>query len=755
MPELTDQETEAVSWNELLARCAEEPIHQPGAIQPHGALVAFDRTSHRVLVASANAADWLAADVLVGAALDDLLGEAGPRVLAELYTLAQTSSLGVGVADAVLPSGRAAELVLHERDGVGVLELLPGGLPAPGHDEVQAGADALLQAATRDELFQALAERIRGFTGYARAALYLFDPCWNGQVLAEASDGRLPSLLDHHFPASDVPAQARELYTHNPVRQMPDATYAPVPLVPATLPGTHQRLDLSFSALRSLSPFHVEYVKNMNVAASMSVSLLSDGVLAGLVTCHHPEPRAVSYRTLQACVYLARLAAAVLGRLDAAAEQRRTAQIHALIEVMLGVDDIAHVFERHGERFLALVDAAGAAFFDGERLHRIGQTPSEPQTRALADWMLAREEEVFATESMVSVEGLPAPDPEIACLLGVVLAHRIRHVLLWFRPEYVRTIKWAGLPSKRVFENALGQRHLHPRLSFDTWTSEHRGKGMPWSAGHVGAARLFRNFVHDLAYERLATERRLTEELRLSNAALQSRSQEMQRFSYIASHDLQEPLRKISMFSELLASEYAAALPDPAQQYLSRIQTASVRMSALIRDLLAFSRVSRGGDAFEVMPLAPLVGEALYDLDLRLHESGGHVDVEADVEVYGNATQLRLLLTNLVGNALKFRRDGVPPRVVVRAVRAGNEVHLSVEDNGIGLDVAYTDRIFEPFVRLHAASAYDGTGIGLALCRRIVEAHGGTIAATGTPGQGSRFDVVLLTRPDVAGVAVR
>jgi PAS domain S-box-containing protein len=226
---------------------------------------------------------------------------------------------------------------------------------------------------------------------------------------------------------------------------------------------------------------------------------------------------------------------------------------------------------------------------------------------------------------------------------------------------------------------------------------------------------------------------------------LEQSNRELENFASVASHDLQEPLRKIQTFGERLKSKSATALPPESLDYINRIQNAAGRMRRLIDDLLCFSRVSSKSEPFTRVDLSVVVREVLTDLETVLEQSGGTVTFGELPVLEADATQMRQLLQNLVGNALKFRRQGVPPAISIRATvdAVARQCELVVEDNGIGFDEKYADRIFKVFQRLHGRDEYEGTGIGLSICRKIAERHGGSIGARGTPGVGSAFNVTL------------
>lgn len=240
--------------------------------------------------------------------------------------------------------------------------------------------------------------------------------------------------------------------------------------------------------------------------------------------------------------------------------------------------------------------------------------------------------------------------------------------------------------------------------------------------------------------------RTLEQRVEQRTKALEKRNYELQQFAYVASHDMQEPLRKIQTFADLTRSDFAEQLGDEGLFYLDRMQNAAARMTQILQDLLAFSRVATHQQPFTWTSVGAVMDIVLADLDLVIEKTGATIEVDADVTLKADVNQLRQLLNHLVMNAIKFRRDNVPLIVRVTADRSGGEKPLSrliVEDNGIGFDEKYADRIFQPFERLHPKADYPGTGMGLAICRRIVERHGGTIRAESRPGKGSRFIVEL------------
>jgi PAS domain S-box-containing protein len=243
------------------------------------------------------------------------------------------------------------------------------------------------------------------------------------------------------------------------------------------------------------------------------------------------------------------------------------------------------------------------------------------------------------------------------------------------------------------------------------------------------------------------TEQRKAEgALRTYATRLERSNQDLEHFAFIASHDLQEPLRKVRSFGELLKADFNPILGERGRDYLLRMQDAAWRMQLMINDLLTYSRASTRPNAYAQVDLSAVAQVVLQDLESLLERTGGAVELDVLPTIEADPTQMHQLLLNLIGNALKFHREGVPPRVYVYSqvgVDVAKTVNLFIEDNGIGFDLQHLERMFQPFQRLHGRTEFEGSGIGLAICRRIVERHGGSISATSAPGEGSTFVVTL------------
>jgi PAS domain S-box-containing protein len=499
-----------------LTNCERELIHLAGSVQPHGALLVLDQ--HRLTVQQASestaALFGLPARELSGRPLADF----GARLEA---AVAEALALGAG-APAPLQcrvdiGGRTFEVegaVHRNADGMVIVELEPI-RPGPGAAEtVDPDGDALVRqlttaverlsaAATVPVLADATVQCVRDLTGYDRVMVYKFDPDGHGRIIAEARHPRLESLLGHHYPASDIPQRARELYLRNRVRVLVDVHYAPSPLVPRLLPSTGGELDMSLCSLRSMSPLHLQYLKNMGVTATLVASLVREGRLWGLIACHHYAPRNLRLSLRAACGMLAE----VVSTRIAAIENYAHAQVailvrrleQRLIDATSTEGDWRLALLRNPRHLLQPLEATGAVLaYDGEIL-TAGEVPSTPELRALLAWIgTQRFDGMFCCASVARAN--PALDtltPTASGVLAVRLSHSRPDFLLWLRKEQLQSVTWAGDPTKPalVTNDPL---QLSPRRSFAAWSEIVRGTASPWSSADLATARAFGGSLADI-----------------------------------------------------------------------------------------------------------------------------------------------------------------------------------------------------------------------------------------------------------------
>ncbi|WP_237216296.1 GAF domain-containing protein [Falsiroseomonas oryziterrae] len=488
-----------------LANCERERIHLAGSIQPHGLLLLVREPDHVVIQASANAAALLGLDAVLGQRLRDLGGDLAaavlPRTLEALDAGLTTMRVTAGA------EGRAFDAMLHRPAGGGLMvELEPA---QPPHDiarRVETALQAFLSCYALRQLCEEAARVFRDIGGHDRVMVYRFADEGHGEVFAEQRRADLESYLGNRYPASDIPQVARRLYEKNRLRVVADVHYEPVMLEPRLNPLTGDELDLSLSMLRSVSPMHVQYLKNMGVGATMVASVMVGGRLWGLVACHHETPR----RPPLAVRAAAELLAEALGTRIAALESFVQAQ--AELSVRRLEQRLVEAISREGDWRAALFDspatllhplgATGAVLLFEGQVQTLGEVPATPHLRALGDWLDAQPRGLVQTHSLrQEAPGLDAITPVAAGILAVPISASSGEYLVWMRPEQQRTLIWGGDPTKPVEISEDGLRTLAPRRSFAKWHQLVEGSAEPWSAKDVATARLIGDSVADVVIQ--------------------------------------------------------------------------------------------------------------------------------------------------------------------------------------------------------------------------------------------------------------
>jgi light-regulated signal transduction histidine kinase (bacteriophytochrome) len=732
--------------------CAKEPIHVPGASQPHGVLLAIEWPSLRIVQMSDNADD------VFHRSREDILGQSVTQLvpehrLDEFKRKLDIIELNHGPAQIFSAElGQPAQRfdwIAHRQNGLLILELERSPeetLDLESFPSRVAGFISRIEVPRPlIEICHLTAAEVRALTGFDRVLIYRFDNDWNGVVIAEERNDVLPSYLDLRFPADDIPAQARLLYQVNRSRQIPNATYRPVTLVPPMNPVTQKPLDLTHAALRSVSPVHLEYMRNMGTAASMSFSIVRDGKLWGLISCHHHAPRAVSYNVRRACELITQVFSLQL----AASEKRDEAEYRLrltdvrfrLLRSMTAHDDYADGLIADAETLLSSASATGAAVVIENTVRTAGVTPAADEILRLAGWLAAhRRQDVFATDRL-SAEYPPAHAfcTTASGLLAVAVSAIHDSYLMWFRPEVVQTVTWAGEPTKIESPPEDGPQRLHPRKSFEAWKQTVRGQSMSWRDAEIGTATDLRNDIVGIVLRR-------AEELAAVNAELERTNKELEAFSYSVSHDLRAPFRHIVGYSELVQELEADRLSDRGKRYISTVIDSARQAGVLIDNLLSFSQMGRNAIHLTTIDMDMLVKEIR---DSLLSDAEGR-NIEWRLQplprAFADLSMLRLAVGNLVDNAIKYTRGRERAIVEISGHETPTECVYSFRDNGVGFDMAYVDKLFGVFQRLHRIEDFEGTGIGLANVRRIISRHGGRTWAVGKPNDGAEFSFSLPKR---------
>lgn len=486
-----------------LSNCELEQIHLAGSIQPHGVLLLLREPELTIVQASRNASELLSRpDGLLGLSLDDLGGNLARLVRGHLGDELDRIPVAVRArVDGVI--GELDGSMHRPADGELIVELEPA---AAREDLSEWVCDALrtISASTSLQgLCDEVAELYKQLAGYDRVMVYRFDADGHGQVYSEVREPHLEAFLGNRYPASDIPQIARRLYQRNRVRLLVDVEYTPVPLVPEQSPITGKPTDMSLCCLRSMSPIHIQYLKNMGVGATLVVSLLVGGELWGLVACHHYGPHRVPYHTRVVCELIAEAVSTRIAALESFAQSQSELSVRRLEQRM--VEAIATNGDWEGALFdnpqgiLQPLGATGVALLHDGGASTAGEVPGTRELWRVRDWLDARSTRgLVATVSLAGEDAaLESLGPEACGLLAVPISRSPGEYLIWFRPEQVRTLTWGGNPYKAV-EIGDDPTQLSPRRSFAQWHQVVEGTSDPWTPNDQTIARLMGESVADV-----------------------------------------------------------------------------------------------------------------------------------------------------------------------------------------------------------------------------------------------------------------
>jgi two-component system, chemotaxis family, sensor kinase Cph1 len=732
-----------------ITNCEKEPIHLTQFIQPHGVLFALDRSNYSILQVSENTPVFFrqSAEHLVGKNISLLFSGKQQELLDRLHSIGSIGTRPVYLGNYSCDGSEATfDVIAHQQDQCLILEFVLIVIdefqvldPAELYEQVFI---KLLNAENIKELTQSCCKSLQDMSGFDRIMIYKFDDEGHGDVIAETVANGVDSFLGLHYPESDIPKQARELYKKNWTRIIPDISQQPIPLFPQLSPIDKHPLDQSLCVLRSLSPVHIEYLRNMQVTCSMSISIIVKGQLWGLISCHHLSPKYISYKARMTYEFLGQVLSTQIFNLEETEMARYRNQVFLkqqdiIQQLRKNRDYVSNIYAQ-GDNILNLVEAQGFAFYFGGNCSLWGETPTRAQVADILNWLTVNvEQEVFATKSLSSYFPEANAFRDVASgLLALAISKEHGDYLLLFRQEIVQTVNWAGDPRKPV-EVENGRERLTPRKSFELWKETVTGKALAWTQSQIEAAHLFRNALLNV----LLSE--TIDELSFANNRLIQSNKDLENFASVASHDMQAPLRKAKLFTAQVMEEAEKLKPDN-RDALRRAIASIDNMQTLIHDVLSLARINKTERDFEKIDMSQVLDRALNTLDSIIREKKAKIEVENLGVIWGDPVQIELLLQNLIENGLKYQPTGQIPVIKVRMQGSANLFsQIEIEDNGIGFKPEQAQRIFEPFERLHGKSVYAGSGIGLAICKRIVERHAGKIEALGEPGIGSKFIITL------------
>lgn len=698
------QQTQAGA-DTTLNNCEREPIHLPGSIQAHGALIAFAPGSGVVLHTSNNLQHWLGVDVPAGGTqlhLTDLMGPDGNTRVFQAMALLGRGGTRHQIIDLPARPQQGQSLALdgmvHIHQGIGFVEMQAAptakGMPEPMQS--YAGVVEILRDATdQQDLVERLALSVKQMTNLDHVMVYKFDTDWNGEVIADAHQTGIESLLGLHYPATDIPPQARALYRSNLVRYIADVGYSPVAVSPCGGVQGGAPLDLSHATLRSISPMHIQYLRNMGTASTLVISIMVDGKLWGLISCQHRVPTALPLRLWQACHALSVAVGFLISwhasrQINALQLAASAAQQKILDSFNQPQISLPSAVSNCSDALLQIVHATGGAFWKDDLVVPFGIWPSDERSGDILRHVRLKfqhsTQDTYFTDSVVLQPPLTERELKSICgLAAIQLADGASCGIVWLRPELRQDVYWAGNPEKSVLSrtDANGQLVIMPRTSFALWLSTMAGKCKAWT--NLDSEGVW--YLLPLRQVILVID--TMTRLRLSEAVLQHALRDKEALIKEVHHRVKNNLQVVSSLMRMESRRSdSAGVKSVLGDMQSRIRSMSMLHEMLYRSE-TFASVDLGSY------LRQLSTQALQAQSTSFGAVQLQLNLESVPVSMDQAVSCGLLVSELISNCLKHGFPGDATGHVsidLLPLAAAQQWRLRVNDTGVGLPPDFEDR---------------------------------------------------------------
>ena len=725
-----------------LTNCDKEQIHIPGFIQSHGLLIAID---YNLIIrfCSDNIGHFIpgATSKLTGqpfSAIQKLLQENTLQDFISNLSSAEKTNEHLYKQNPfdIWISGNLFHLILSYVDYYYILEFEPAASDknVEVHRKLGTAVNQIFSAKKLNLLLQNATIEVKDIIGYDRVMIYKFASDGHGEVIAEAKDEELESWHGLHYPASDIPKQARELYKLNLTRFIADVATAPSMLMAED--NSTQLLNLTYTQLRAVSPIHIQYLKNMGVASSFSISLIYKGALWGLIACHNYTPRFIDYKSRESSKLIGQILSTAIefmekeenNELQEVFEKNRI----QLNQYLLKNTSIKSALTTEHVTMLNITNASGAILVYDNSIVKLGITPNDSQLGDLLDWIRNNiKDHIFYTINLNKLYPPATNFIDSACgILLFTISKELGEYAIWFKPEVHQTVSWAGNPDKPLETNTEGIMQLSPRRSFETWQQHVSGTSLPWAPEEIkSASHLKEELLYAINIKSTA--------IKILNENLKKAYEELDTFSYTVSHDLKSPIAAIKIYTDIMHN--MPGIPDNMVQLIDRVTGRIDKMTDMVDEILNYTHQTGLEMKFEKVDIGAVVACIISDLDLDIHEQKVTITLGEMPDLYGDQVMLTQVFNNLINNSVKYSAKAEGAFIHIAGKIIKDEICYSISDNGIGIAPENLHLIFGLFNRMDNAHKIEGTGVGLAIVKRIVEKHNGKIWAESELGKGSIF----------------
>ncbi|MDF2932377.1 MAG: histidine kinase [Chryseobacterium sp.] len=707
--------------------CHEEPIHIPGYIQSFGYLIGIDSESHTITFFSENITDIFNvenSEIFFGKKLSDFpvlfQSVMASDIFESLENLTKRDNeiyfdkIFIGEKEYHFSVFRSQDHIFFEFEAV---------INNP-HKRITNKYDNFYIIDNEKEIWDQLLGTLFNIINYDRIMVYKFMEDGSGKVIAEKTNENIESYLGLHYPESDIPRQARELYKKKRKRIFSNVYSEPVKILSKTI----DKIDLTFSSSRAMSPIHGQYVKNSGASSSFSISIIIDDQLWGLVTCQNSEPKHIDLEDrVQAGIFT------VLAS-NAYSSFKSKKELEYRLDLSLKASQLKSEFLKHNTLFESLVEnksairnlpeADGLAVVSENYIVTDGITPERETIHKIVDWAYRNTEEmIFISRSFLKDFGEELGLDETVGGIVIYFVEKSKNeLLMWFRKEFDDHINWAGNPEKKIevfSQNGEEKKIVSPRTSFEVFTEDIKGNSRRWSSRNEIAIQAVRDVILETSHKQYVTIKRLNEQLKKVNEELDS-------FSYTISHDLGTPLTVMKLNAQMLLKSLSET-SDKNKHKISSIIDEIDNMAEMMHDVLQLSRAKHSEIELENIETQQTIEKITENAKLTFDSPNSIVIIKDCPSVLADKTLLHQVFLNIINNAIKYSSKQDQPTVQIEGTEEGDQVIYRITDNGIGIPETEKHRMFKIFNRMDNARKFKGNGIGLSIVHRIMNRIGGNV----------------------------
>lgn len=706
--------------------CHEEPIHIPGYLQSFGYLIGIDAESHSITFFSRNITDLFRignAEQLFDRQLADFSEIFRPVMDSDLYVSLSSFTKRENEThfDKVFLDGKEYHFSVF-RCGKHIFLEFEAVQENP-NKRISNKYDNFYVIDNEHDLWEQLLSTLSKIVNYDRMMVYKFMMDGSGKVIAERRSDHMDSYLGLHYPESDIPRQARELYLKKRKRIFSNVYAETVPLISRK----KEDIDLTFVASRGMSPVHGQYIKNSGASSSFSISIIIDDHLWGLVTCQNSEPKHIDLEDrVQAGIFTA-LAS------NAYSSFKSKKELNYRLELNEKAAQLKAEFLKHNHLFDSLVEnkgkiknlpaADGLVIISESETVSTGTVPDRETIDRITHWALENtDESMYVSRSFLKDYGQELGLDETAAGIIIYFIERSKkEVLIWFRREFDEHIDWAGNPEKKIgvlLQNGEEKHIVSPRTSFQIFTENIKGNSKRWNSRDVSSVQAVRDVILETSHKQYNAIKSLNNELRKVNEELDS-------FSYTISHDLGTPLTVMKLNAQMLLSNFEKTEKNKSK--LSSIVEEIDNMAEMMHDVLQLSRAKHSEIELERLQTSRTLLKISENAKITFESPDTEIMIKECPDVLADKTMLHQVFLNIINNAVKYSSHQDKPQVEIWGGEEDGNIVYRISDNGIGIPQDEKHKMFKIFNRMDNAKKFKGNGVGLSIVHRIMQRLGGNV----------------------------